>query len=188
MTNQELLNKASRSYIDLMEFIKDLAKKLHKENKTKDLIKDLDLLIQVMLMYESVSDFVVSDMEISFIKHLVTECDIVDFYNTANNKKINWDSLRSDKIEPEEFKEFVDRVYRIAMPYINDFIMFLAGEDSVTSNNELEVILDYLRAILKYYLEMANTDLSVSDYVIKEIFEKKYRECRNIFSRIDKIF
>ena len=188
MTNQELLNKASRNYIDLTEYIKALAKKNNKEFKIKDLLIDLDLMLQVMLMYESVSDFNVSNIEISFIKNLVTECDIVDYYNKSNINKITWDSLKSDKIEPGEYKEFVDRVYRLAMPRINDFIMFLAGEDSITINNELDIILTYLKNILNLYLDIdTHVYGDICLYVVSEIFEKKYRECKAIFSRIDKI-
>ena len=68
MTNQEILNKASMEYINLSEEIKKMIVSAKREKDEKEILSNLDILLQLMLMYVAVSDYEVEDIELSFIK------------------------------------------------------------------------------------------------------------------------
>jgi hypothetical protein len=185
MSNQEILNKASMEYIKLSEEVKKMVREAKREKEEKEILANLDILIQLMLMYVAVSDYSVDNIEVSFIKLFKTERDIIDFYNEKNLKKITWDDLKEENMEPTEFKEFVDRSYKMFYQNINHFIIFLASIDSLTKDNELSIVENYIRNILTLFDQIDNKTSDIVDYVMNEMLISKYKQTKSIFSSVD---
>jgi hypothetical protein len=114
-----------------------------------------------------------------------TERDIIDFYNEKNLKKITWDDLKEENMEPTEFKEFVDRSYKMFYQNINHFIIFLASIDSLTKDNELSIVENYIRNILTLFDQIDNKTSDIVDYVMNEMLISKYKQTKSIFSSVD---
>jgi hypothetical protein len=185
MSNQEILNKASMEYIKLSEEVKKMVREAKREKEEKEILANLDILIQLMLMYVAVSDYSVDNIEVSFIKLFKTERDIIDFYNEKNLKKITWDDLKEENMEPTEFKEFVDRSYKMFYQNINHFIIFLASIDSLTKDNELSIVENSIRNILTLFDQIDNKTSDIVDYVMNEMLISKYKQTKSIFSSVD---
>lgn len=184
MTNQEILNKASMEYINLSEEIKKMIVSAKREKDEKEILSNLDILLQIMLMYVAVSNYEVEDIELSFIKLVKTECDIITCYNEKNDKHLTWDDLKSDSMEASEFKEFVDRCYKMFSSNINYFIIFLASIDSQTKIDELEYVREHIYNIMSYFSSLTNFNKEVCDYVMDEIFINKYKNTKSIFEKV----
>ena len=185
MSNQEILNKASMEYIKLSEEVNKMVREAKREKEEKEILANLDILIQLMLMYVAVSDYSVDNIEVSFIKLFKTERDIIDFYNEKSLKKITWDDLKEENMEPTEFKEFVDRSYKMFYQNINHFIIFLASIDSLTKDNELSIVENYIRNILTLFDQIDNKTSDIVDYVMNEMLISKYKQTKSIFSSVD---
>jgi len=186
MTKQEILNNASRIYIELEEYIKNLCQSVNEKDKEKSILDSLDVTLQVMLLYLSVSNFKVPDIELDFIRLLTTEKDIITLYNKEMNKNYSWDSLREENMEVEEVKEFIDRTYLLFKPDIDLLVGFLASNDSKTEKNELEYIESKLREILVLFTNLSSDyNLKYVDLILNEIFVKKYKSLVSLFKGID---
>ena len=186
MNNQEILNEASREYIDLEEYIKKLCIENHKESKTKEVLDSLDITLQVMLMYLSVSNLSVPDIELTFIRLLTTEKDIIDAYNLEKGTKYSWDNIREKYMEASELKKFINDSYAHFKADIDKLIGFLSGCDSLTKEDNLLYIENKLRIILTLFTQISNdTDLSYIDLILNEVFVNKYKSLKDIFSHIN---
>lgn len=186
MTNQELFNKAQMEYIDLGEYIKKLCNTTNNKEKEKNVLSSLDIMLQLMLMYLAVSNLSVPDSELKFIKLLTVESDVVKMYNKAFDKNISWADLSEENMDPSVLKEFIDKTYLIYKKDLDLFISFLAASDSKTEENDLAYIEERIRNILVIFTSLNNeTDLRFIDFIMEEVFLKKYKSLKNIFKSID---
>lgn len=184
MSNQEILNSASRYYIDLLEYVKKLNNV--NESNRKKVLNGIDITMQVMLLYLSVSNYRVSDIELDFIRLLTTEKDIIKFYNEKTNSNYTWSSLKDENMEVEEVKEFIDRTYLLFKPDIDKLIGFLASNDSITKDDELEYIKNQFRQILNLFVKLDDDyDSRFIDLILNEVFVKKYLALKEIFSKVN---
>lgn len=186
MTNQELLNKAQREYIDLGEYVKKICKETKNEEKTHEVLVSLDIMLQLMLMYLSVSNLNTPDSEINFIKLLTVEKDVVDIYNEYNHTNLTWEDLKEENMDSQLLKEFIDRTYLLYKKDLDLFISFLASADSKTEEDYLTYITKKLRNILIIFTNINNeTDERFIDFIINEVFAKKYRSIKEVFNAIN---
>ena len=63
--------------------------------------------------------------------------------------------------------------------------MLFAGEDTVELKDDFDFIETSFKSIIDLYCSLSNIDSNIGNYVLNEIFKKKYNECKNIFGRID---
>jgi len=186
MSNQELLNKAQREYIDLGEYVKALCKTTNNEAKTHDVLVSLDITLQLMLMYLAVSNLNTPDSEINFIKLLTVEKNIIDIYNEYNKTNITWEDLKEENMDSALLKEFIDRTYLLYKHDLDLFSSFLASLDSKTEEDNLSFITKKMRNILVIFTNINNeTDERFIDFIINEVFAKKYRSLKEIFKSIN---
>ncbi len=186
MTNQELLNKAQREYIDLGEYVKTLCKKTNNDNKTHDVLCSLDITLQLMLMYLAVSNLNTPDSEINFIKLLTVEKDVIDVYNKYNKTSLTWEDLKEENMDSNLLKEFIDRTYLLYKYDLDLLASFLASLDSKTEEDNLAFIIKKMRNILVIFTNINNeTDERFIDFIIEEVFAKKYRSLKEIFKSVN---
>lgn len=187
MTQQEIFTQASSIYLDCQQKIRELYNVEAKENKLdeKTLLTDFDLLLQISLLYLSVSDHNILNIELKFIKLLTIEDDILTDYNKMNNKALSWDNLKDTYLSEKDFVSFIDETYSSFSKEINEFILFISSIDAITLKNYYAFFETQIKEIMRLFIAI-DGDMSVNEIkeikiILDKIFLKKYQSSKLIF-------
>ena len=185
-----ILTNAQKTYIKCQQTIKNMARTNKKESEKK-LLRGLDLLIQVCLLYTSISDNKITYLETSFIDKLSIECDLLDVYNTSSNKKIVWSDFLDSEISKEDKVALINLMYEKTYFEIQNFIMYIAMLDSMTKKDYKSIIVDQLKQIVLYLIQIdgsvRETEQVVSQQILDKLFFSRYDSFYEAFSRAAEI-
>lgn len=185
-----ILTNAQRTYIKCQQTIKNMARADKKESEKK-ILRELDLLIQVCLLYTSISDNKITYLETSFIDKLSIECDLLDVYNTSSDKKIVWSDFLDSEISKEDKVALINLMYEKTYFEIQNFIMYIAMLDSMTKKDYKSIIVDQLKQIVLYLIQIdgsvRETEQVVSQQILDKLFFSRYDSFYEAFSRAAEI-
>lgn len=185
-----ILTNAQKTYIKCQQTIKNMARTDKKESEKK-LLRGLDLLIQVCLLYTSISDNKITYLETSFIDKLSIECDLLDVYNTSSDKKIVWSDFLDSEISKEDKVALINLMYEKTYFEIQNFIMYIAMLDSMTKKDYKSIIVDQLKQIVLYLIQIdgsvRETEQVVSQQILDKLFFSRYDSFYEAFSRAAEI-
>lgn len=185
-----ILTNAQKTYIKCQQTIKNMARADKKESEKK-ILRGLDLLIQVCLLYTSISDNKITYLETSFIDKLSIECDLLDVYNTSSDKKIVWSDFLDSEISKEDKVGLINLMYEKTYIEIQNFIMYIAMLDSMTKKDYKSIIVDQLKQIVLYLIQIdgsvRETEQVVSQQILDKLFFSRYDSFYEAFSRAAEI-
>lgn len=185
-----ILTNAQKTYIKCQQTIKNMARADKKESEKK-ILRGLDLLIQVCLLYTSISDNKITYLETSFIDKLSIECDLLDVYNTSSDKKIVWSDFLDSEISKEDKVALINLMYEKTYFEIQNFIMYIAMLDSMTKKDYKSIIVDQLKQIVLYLIQIdgsvRETEQVVSQQILDKLFFSRYDSFYEAFSRAAEI-
>ncbi len=181
MDKQKLFNEASYAYLECQRQIKEL--NLYKPSKnynSDDLLKDFDILIQVLLLYAANLDHEIYDIELKFINLLTVEEDILLPFNKS------WNEVSKIAEDSKLFMDFVDSIYKEYYARIQSFIMFLAANDAITEEDFSKCFIKELKTILESFTLIKDCNTNI-DKIIENSFTKIYRELKSVYGLVNNL-
>lgn len=185
MIKQEIFTKTSRIYLDIENKIKEMYEFSDKNDyKLTDLYKSFDILVQVLLLYISISNDNVSNDELEFIDKLTIEEDILDEYNYQFDKNLTWDNLNEIFMDSKSFEAFINDTYDLFYFKLSKLIMFLASVDSYTNKDYYSIIRAELKEMLELFILIDDNKDNNIDLVLDKVILNKYLSLKNMFKLV----
>lgn len=189
---QDLFNRASRLYLDCQFKIGEIYQyRVGKRQVNKDkLLKEFDLLLQIMLMYTSLIDMEISDIELRFIDLLTVDYDCLKEYNKHYGTSYTWNNITTIFPNDDKFNLFVDDVYHLVSLQISDLLMFLASNDAFSETNDILFFSEKIKEILLVFIGIDGNIMTKEEafvgYIIKRILLDEYNGVKEAFMLVNK--
>lgn len=154
MEKQKLFNEAYRNYFDCQAVISEIYKrqgeKISKKNR-EYYLEIFDLILQSALLFVSIRNGRISELEMSFLDKLTTEEDLICYLNRylekSGKNKLTWDAVCEYLNKLEDPLEIFTETFQIIKPRVDDFNLFVGAVDSYTTTNYLEFFKEKITTI-----------------------------------------
>lgn len=186
MNQQNYFSQASRAYLDVQRLLVQSSREMNMDySDRKEILKEFDLLMQLVLLYVIKADGQVTNIEVSFIKKLFIEQDLVEVLNQYyNTEKLSWSKI-VHILESHQDRSFLLSVHRILRPKINHFFLRISSIDANTKKDYFEELKNYIEIIVLCFAKVnsiyTEDEEKLVHYLLEEKLFKKYQDVKEVF-------
>lgn len=170
---QQLFDEACRYYKDLTLTVKRLGLALESipsiDYSTEIALKQIDWIVQYMLLTQALVDGEIDTNERIFIDQITEYGNLLGLINEEHNLNLSWESLEvfNNKILFGIVKAMVNDI----VGYVDDFVSFIAVADAYTDHDYYD---DFRTDILNIAECLAYVDGDNGDYMGNNLFDNLF--------------
>lgn len=180
---EKIFKNVQKNYDKAIKCIRDLGKKVKESVETEDVeaaVRTYDYILQSILLKESLADNVVGAEEMTLIKNLVAQGDIMETIKKSVPEEyapmVAWESVY---LLPVEVQQLVSaKVDSLVSEYSDEFALFIALANMATRKDYAQVLADRTIDILTDFSLLSDGDkvqaLEEGAEALNEMFIDKY--------------